>query len=330
MVGPGLGAGRLQLPTAAVDLVDASKLDTAARHSHEAQPGKPLGVGRLTERRAARLRGGPPVRNREAAVARLTAVAWVLGMASLAAGRDARADAPNQGWDGRVFLGVNGGYRPASGSFGYRDTQTVFQEEASAQASFARRGAPAFEIGGGVRLWGHLGIGATLSAIHENQPTTLSVTVPHPVFFNRPATGSAADSSSHNELALHLQAVFMAPMGRKLRLGVFGGPSRFWLHQQMVNDADLQPTLLPDLSFTLSVPTLRGEIANVSAWGFHAGADLTMRLSKNVGIGGVVRYSHATAYVENALAAARTGDGGKTVPIRLGGLQATGGLRFWF
>jgi hypothetical protein len=97
----------------------------------------------------------------------------------------------------------------------------------------------------------------------------------------------------------------------------------------MVRDAELAPTLLPDLSFTLSLPKLRGETANPSAWGFHAGADLTFRLSKNVGIGGLVRYSHATIHLENALTAQRTGDAGKTVPMNLGGLQVTGGLKFW-
>ncbi len=253
-----------------------------------------------------------------------------VGMVSLAAGQHARAaDGPTQGWDGRVFVSVNGGHRWASGSFGYRDTQTVFQEEASARATFVRQGAPALDFAAGLRLWRHLGIGATLSALHENQPTTLSITVPHPVFFNRPTTGNAADSSSHNELALHLQALFVASVGRRLRLGFFGGPSRFWLHQQMVHDAELAPMLLPDMSFSLSLPKLRGETANPSAWGFHAGADLTFRVSKSVGIGGLVRYSHATVHLANALTTYRTGDAGKKVSMNLGGLQVTGGLTFW-
>jgi len=263
-------------------------------------------------------------------MARLGMVAWALGVVSLAAGQQARAEGePARGWDGRVFLSIDGGYRGASGSFGYRDTQTVFQEEASAQATFVRRGAPALEFAVGLRLWRNLGIGAALSALHEDQPTALRITVPHPVFFNRPATGSATDSSSHNELALHLQAVLIAPVGRRLRVGLFGGPSRFWLHQQMVADAELAPTLLSDSSFTLSLPKLRGDTANPSAWGFHAGADLTFRISKRVGIGGLVRYSHATTHLANALTARRGGDAGTTVPMTLGGLQVTGGLKFW-
>lgn len=149
------------------------------------------------------------------------------------------------------------------------------------------------------------------------------------MFFNRPATGHATDSSSHNELALHLQAVFIAPLGRRLRVGLFGGSSRFWLHQQMVADAELAPTLLPDLSFTLTLPTLRGETASPSAWGYHAGADLTFRISKRVGIGGLVRYSHAITHLANVLMARREGYAGTTVPMNLGGLQVTGGLKFW-
>lgn len=263
-------------------------------------------------------------------MARMTAGVCVLALMAVAAGRAARAEERSNGWDGRVFLSVGGGFQPANGGFSYRDTQTVFQEEASAQARFTAKGAPALEVGGGVRLGGHFGIGATLSAARETQPMTLTVTVPHPLFFNRPVTGSAAGSSAHDELALHLQAIFMTRLGPRLRLGLSGGPSLFWLKQEMVADADLEPTLLPDLSFTLAVPALDTRTVDVSAWGFHAGAELTVQAAKHVGFSGLVRYSRATARVENALAGTRTGTSGEGVSVRMGGLSAIGGLKLWF
>lgn len=263
-------------------------------------------------------------------MARMTAGVCVLALMAAVADQDARAEERSNGWDGRVFLSVGGGYQPASGGFDYRDTQTFFQEEASAQARFAPKGAPALEVGGGVRLGGRFGIGATLSAIRKHQPTTLTVVVPHPLFFNRSVTGSAAASSSHDELALHLQGIFLMPLGRRLRLGLSGGPSYFWLQQQLVTDADLEPTLLPDLSFTLAVPALHTRTVSQSAWGFHAGAELTVQAAKHVGFSGLVRYSRATASVENALAGTRTGTSREGVSVRMGGLSAIGGLKLWF
>jgi len=254
---------------------------------------------------------------------------WILVLVVLT-GREGRAEDTSHGWDGGVFLTVSGGYHTASRAFAYGDTQTVFQEEASAQARITQNGAPALDVGGGVRLFGPLGIGATLSTVHAKQITALTVTVPHPLLFDRPATATAVDSRQRNEVVLHLQAIVMAQVGRKLRLGLFGGPSRFWIHQALADDAELEPTLNSDLSFVVAIPTVLYNTVNASAWGFHAGAELNLRVSRNVSIGGLARYSRGIAHVENALFAARTRNEGKTVEVELGGLSVTGGLKLWF
>jgi hypothetical protein len=246
------------------------------------------------------------------------------------AGREGRAEDRSHGWDGRVFLGINGGYNPATGALAYGDSQTVFGEEASARATLTGHRAPALDVGGGVRLLGPFGIGATVSAAHAKQNTTLTVAVPHPLFFNRPATATAADSRHRNEVALHLQAIVMAPLGRKLRLSLFGGPSRFWVHQPLPSDVELEPTLHDDLSFTIAMPTMAYETVRASAWGFHAGGELTFLVSRNVSIGALTRYSRGIAHAQNALVATRTSNEQRTLELELGGLAVTGGLTLWF
>jgi hypothetical protein len=253
----------------------------------------------------------------------------MLALAAVAA-RESGAEDRSHGWDGRVFLAVSGGYQPTRGSLAYGDTQTVFEEEASAQARLTQHGAPALDVSGGVRVFGPLGLGGTLSTVHARQSTTLTVIVPHPTLFGRPATATAVDSRQRNEVALHLQAILMVPVGQKLRLGLFGGPSRFWVRQPLASDAELEPTLNPDQSFVLTAPTLLYERASASAWGFHAGADVTLRVSRNVGLAGLARYSRGVAHAQNALRAARIGDVAKTVELELGGLSITGGLKLWF
>jgi len=246
------------------------------------------------------------------------------------AGREAGAEDPTHGWDGRVFASVGGGYQAARGSATYGDAQVVFQEEATAEARLSPRGAPALEVGGGVRVLGPVGLGLTLSTVQAKQVTTLSATVPHPLLFRRPATATAVDSRNRSEVALHIQALARIRAGRRLSLGLAGGPSRFHVRQPLAADAELEPTLNADLGFTIAMPTVLFDTVSASVWGFHAGADATLRVSQNVSIGAIARYSRAVVHVENALRAARTGDSARTVPLELGGLSVTGGLKFWF
>jgi hypothetical protein len=257
-------------------------------------------------------------------------VVWMLAFA-VVAGREGSAEDRWHGWDGRVYLTIDGGYQPARGAFAYGDSQTVFQEKATAQAKVTPRGAAAIDAGGGVRLFGPVGIGATLSTVHATQSTSLTINVPHPLLFRHDATATAVDSRSRRETALHLHAILMTAMGRKLRLGLFGGPSRFWVQQPLAADVELEPTFNPeDLSFVIALPTVLYKTARGSAWGFHAGADLAVRVSNNVGIAGLVRYSRGTIHIENALRATRMADQGKTVALELGGFSVTGGLKLWF
>ena len=256
-------------------------------------------------------------------------VACVLVLLAVAA-REGRADEGPHGWDGRVFVSVSGGFQAARGSATYSDAQVVFREEASAEARLSPRGAPALEVGGGVRVFGPVGLGLTLSAAHAKQVTTLSATVPHPLLFRRPATATAVDSRHRSEVALHIQALARIRAGRTLSLGLAAGPSRFHVRQPLAADAELEPTLNPDRSFTIAMPTVLFDSVSASAWGFHAGADATLRVAENVSIGAVARYSRAVVHVENALRATRTGDRARTVPLELGGLSVTGGLKLWF
>ena len=255
---------------------------------------------------------------------------WILGAAALLAASEGRGeDGAGQGWDGRVFITLAGGYGLGSGGFSYRDSQVVFLEEASAEARVTGHGGPAVDVGCGVRLAGRFGVGVTLSRIRQTQPATVSLSVPHPLLYNHPASATATESIDHKEVALHYQAIYRVPMGKKLRLGAFAGPTHFDLHQPLVKDVGLDPSL-SGLTYSLGTPTILTTDKTTSAWGFNAGVDVTVRFSRFFGIGALARYSRASVHLENALKTTRTGVVDKTVSVHMGGLQVEGGLRLQF
>lgn len=62
-----------------------------------------------------------------------------------------------------------------------------------------------------------------------------------------------------------------------------------------------------------------------SAWGFHAGADVSVFFLRNLGVGGFAKFGRATVELENTLATA-VGDS-EVVDVRAGGFQAGAGVR---
>jgi hypothetical protein len=67
-----------------------------------------------------------------------------------------------------------------------------------------------------------------------------------------------------------------------------------------------------------------------SAWGYHVGADVAYLFTKHIGVGGLIRYSRASADVENLLESARTGSSNTSASLDLGGLQVLAGVRIRF
>jgi hypothetical protein len=80
-----------------------------------------------------------------------------------------------------------------------------------------------FDGGVAARLKGNFGVGVAVSWFSGKGEGAVTGTVPHPFLFNtpRPVNGTAS-GLERNELATHIQAVYVIPRG-KLDVAIAGG-----------------------------------------------------------------------------------------------------------
>jgi hypothetical protein len=220
---------------------------------------------------------------------------------------------------GRGFIVVNGGYQATSNDFGADVTFQANAEEGSFTTDYEVNGGPAFDIAGGAMLWRRFAVGVGVTRFYRSTPATLTGSVPHPLVFDRdrPVTGSVG-GLKREELAIHVQARAIAPIGTRLQVAVFGGPSFFQVKQGMATAITWSESYPFDEATFASATTATGEGSKV---GFHAGADVAYFFSRTVGIGGAIQFSGTTVDIEV---------GGNTHRAKAGGLNAGGGLRLRF
>jgi hypothetical protein len=170
--------------------------------------------------------------------------------------------------------------------------------------------------------------------------STLRVSMPHPLFSNRPASGTLdADGLRREVLAVHAYCLESVSTGA-LQVVVFGGPSHFSIRQDLVFGSSIVEKLDPALNYTIQLSHPIRATVRTSAWGYNAGADLAFFFTRHLGVGALVRFVHASIEVDltepSKTAVTDAGGtflaGGNRVSSRLdiGGLQCGGGLRVRF
>jgi len=242
-------------------------------------------------------------------------VTLVCMAAALASASTARAQtAP---WRG--FVSVNGGYQMTGNDFASTSTFRANVEDGSVTADYEVKGGPTFDVGGGVKLWRYIAVGVGVTRLSGATGSALNGSVPHPFFFNRPrpVTGDAV-GLERSELAVHVQGQLIAPIGSRLQVTLFGGPSFFHVEQELVTGFTWSDTFpFDEASFSRATTSS----ATGSSVGFNAGADVAYFFTRYVGLGGVVQFSHGTVGL----------DFGESSPqAKLGGVKAGGGLRVRF
>jgi len=220
----------------------------------------------------------------------------------------------------RGFISANGGYRATSTDFADSIVITRYVEQGSIDASYLVDKGPQLDIAGGARLWRSLGGGVAVTRFSKSGPAGVIARIPHPFFFNQlRSVEGEAEGLTHEELGVHLQVMAMLPVGQRLSVVVFGGPSLFRITRGLIDDVQYDDQYPYDSATFTAAGT-----SNTSATklGFHAGADVGYFFARNVGVGGVIRFSGATMNLD-------TSDG-NTVAVDAGGFQAGAGLRLRF
>ena len=249
---------------------------------------------------------------------------WLVVSAVVAvrtAGAQTPATAPTRGAAaGNHFrVSVNAGAQWSSDSFTGSTTKLVYAENAVVNTTYDIGRGLLFDGGVLVRIAGGFHAGVAVSSFAKGHDEAVAAAIPHPFFFNkpRPLDGVAANLE-RREVATHLQAAYIISPGR-LDIALSAGPSWFHVEQDLVTGVTYTEAYPFDTATFAAASSARVSATRV---GFNAGIDAGLRLSRHVGVGGLVRLSRAT--VELPL------PGAAGIKSDAGGVQAAGGVRFYF
>jgi hypothetical protein len=223
-------------------------------------------------------------------------------------------------WPGRVAVSVNGGVQSSSRTFSDRFTRPLYLEEATFDTDYALESELYFDVGGVVRLWGNLGAGIAVSRYTDDTPATVDGRLPHPFQFNQPRSiEGQTPEIRRRETSTHVQLAWMAAATNRVRFIVSGGPSWIQAEQGVVTEVRYTEAYPFDEATFTSVDRVLEEDTGT---GFNVGVDVIWIFSKNIGVGGLLRFTRATASIAPAE--------GRSIELELGGLQAGGGIRILF
>ena len=250
----------------------------------------------------------------------------------------------------QVFVDVSGGlHQPRADGLESLATITtidpVFARDAvddEFRTAYSLENRPMFDVGAGVLLTSGVSLGVAVSHHSDQQPGRITATLRHPAVHPTLTSSTTTDPLIHTETAVHLSVGYVVPVGRA-SVRLFAGPSRFSVSHDLlarlsvdeIGDFSGFPTTGP--RFTLSeISSLDFDRVRGSAWGFHVGTDVSYFFTPHVGVGGTVRYGHATTRLQNPIGSwditpyvppfVRI----RTLDVDAGGLDLLAGLRLRF
>jgi hypothetical protein len=243
----------------------------------------------------------------------VTAVTVVLPLCSVA-----RANA--QTWSDHARVSINAAVQQPSTTFSATTHVPVYEGTSTLTANYTVPTGGLFDGDVILRVSGGFGVEVGVSSFTKSQVAQVSGTIPHPILGNppRPISGTSG-SLERSEIVGRIDAAYVMSAGW-IDLAVSAGPSFFTVNQDLVADVTFNESPSFDrVTFTGATVST----AAATKLGFNAGVDVGIKLSKNVGIGGMVRYSHASMVFP--LATTTSG-----VTADAGGTHVGGGVRVYF
>jgi hypothetical protein len=215
---------------------------------------------------------------------------------------------------GRVVIGVNASYLTASHTFDDTRTFDLFAEQGRFTTRYDVQARVGVDAGGYVRLWRNLGAGVAFTTSKDDRDLAIDGSIPHPLLFSRNRAVEGTAAGTREERAVHIQAAYLLPVGKKMEVIVFGGPSFFTVKQSVVtgiNYSDAYP--YDEASFTSADVASEEE----KKTGFNLGFDVGYYFTKNLGVGGIVRFSQTKVTFSRG-------------EVDAGGVTVGGGVRLRF
>jgi opacity protein-like surface antigen len=223
--------------------------------------------------------------------------------------------------EGRGYVSIFGGVQGADGGSQQSGTFSAYGESGRWDAEQSFDGGSTLWFGGGARVAGNFGIGAAYSRTTDKQVATVTVTAPHPLLFDTTRTGSLEENSlKHNVNAFHLQALYFFPVNEQFDVVVSAGPSFYTITHDFVTNAGFAEVGSPYTS--INVTNVAITESDKTQTGFNLGAEAAYYFTKNVGIGGALRYLVATADMDVS--------SGVTSEVEISGMQFAIGAKIRF
>ncbi len=215
-----------------------------------------------------------------------------------------------------IYVGVTGQASPLD--FTGTDSVTTLIETETRTVDYTPSRVPGFEISVGRELWRNLIIAGSVVQISGRGTAGISAQIPHPLFYNTPRSVSGEADARRVETALHIEFAKVVHRSRAYTLTIGGGPSVFFLKQDLLNQLDYDETYPFDsVAYTGASMTRH----SATAYGAHLQGDYVKSFSKKLSwqVSGRYSYGEAKLEVNGATVKAKTGQG-----------QVSGGLRIGF
>jgi len=199
-------------------------------------------------------------------------------------GGAASSQAQDAPWAGaRAFLDVNVGAQPQRHDATASSSFSLYDEVATVVSSVPVRNGAIVEVGGGYRITRHVAVAAAFSSFGRSSVGTLSASIPDSIFYGQPAKVDAQTAAlDHAERAVHVEAVWSAPVSRKVEVSLSAGPSFIHVRQQIATMA------LPAGAAEAIVATTT---ETGTAIGANVGFETHYMFAPRFGVGLFVRYA---------------------------------------
>jgi len=220
----------------------------------------------------------------------------------------------------RVRVSVNAGFQQPSTTFAATAHPPVYEGTATLTPNYTVPTGAFFDGDVILHVSGGLGVDIGLSAFSKSQVAPIVGTIPHPILGNppRPISGTVGPLE-RSEIVGRIDAAYVMSAGW-IDVAVSAGPSFFTVDQDLVTNVNFSESPSFD-RVTFTGATVNS--AGATKLGFNAGVDVGVKLSKNVGVGAMVRYSHASMVFPLANSASG-------VNSDAGGTHVGGGVRLYF
>ena len=218
------------------------------------------------------------------------------------------------------YVNINLGGQAKSSDFRETSTLPVYEELATFGVEHDIGGGGFFDLGAGVRVWRNVFAGfAYTTRFGSDRDAIVDASIPHPIFSDTFRLATTPVSLGYSERAIHLHALWLMPITEEFDLGLFLGPSFFRVREDLLEGVTFSEG--PDFS-SVTLTNVDRRRASEGATGFNIGVDGTYMVTRRLGGGAMIRFSHSTADMPLA--------GGGSAEVDAGGFDFAVGVRFRF